>query len=298
MHFQSLASLVLALVAVPSARATLSPNISGMNLVWQETFVGNQGDMVDLTQWTVVTDLHNNQELETYTNLPSNMQLSGGQTLQLVPQKSLLGEWTSSRIESIQAWTPSPGKTMQVQAALRGGDSAIDQKAGMWPAFWMLGDSMRHGTPWPLCGELDIFEQINGQLTGYGTVHCDHTGGGACNEPSGLGESIAIPQDDKFHTWTLKIDRSSNYWQTETIQWFMDGTLFHTLTGAQIGDEGLWATLAHSPMYIILNLAVGGTWPVRFFPPSCLYIRHEHRTDCGATGRPYRGDLVRLGQHV
>ncbi|KAL7805403.1 family 16 glycoside hydrolase [Trichoderma aethiopicum] len=260
MHFQSLASVVLAL-AIPSARATLSPNIPGMNLVWQETFIGNQGDMVDLSQWTVVTDLHNNQELETYTNLPSNMQLSGGQTLQLVPQKSLLGEWTSSRIESIQAWTPSPGKTMQVQAALRGGDSSLDQKAGMWPAFWMLGDSMRHGTPWPLCGELDIFEQINGQLTGYGTVHCDHTGGGACNEPSGLGESIAIPQDDQFHTWTLKIDRSSNYWQTETIQWFMDGTLFHTLTGAQIGDEGLWATLAHSPMYIILNLAVGGTWP-------------------------------------
>ncbi|UKZ50307.1 hypothetical protein TrVGV298_004565 [Trichoderma virens] len=202
-------------MAISSAMATLSPNIPGMKVVWQESFVGEQGDMVDLTQWNVMTDLHNNQELETYTQSSSNMQLSGGQTLQL----------------------------------------------GMWPAFWMLGDSMRHGTPWPLCGELDIFEQINGQLTGYGTAHCDHTGGGACNEPWGLGQSIAIPQDDEFHTWALKINRCSNNWQTETIEWYLDGNLFHTLVGAQFGDEGLWATLAHSPMYIILNLAVGGTWP-------------------------------------
>ncbi|KAK1248845.1 hypothetical protein MKX08_007065 [Trichoderma sp. CBMAI-0020] len=257
MLFQSLAFFALAL----STRATLAPNVQGMNMVWQETFVGEQGGMVDLTQWNIITDLHNNQELETYTQSGSNMQLSGGQTLQLVPQQAANGEWTSSRIESVQSWAPAPGKVMQVQAALRGGDSAVDQKQGMWPAFWMLGESMRTGTPWPLCGELDIFEQINGQLTGYGTAHCDHVGGGACNEPSGLGESIAIPQDDQFHTWSLKIDRTSNNWQTETIQWFMDGTLFHTLTGAQMGDEGVWATLAHSPMYVILNLAVGGTWP-------------------------------------
>ncbi|KAL7951971.1 glycoside hydrolase family 16 protein [Trichoderma barbatum] len=258
MHFQSLTFFAL---AISSAKATFSPNVPGMNVVWQETFMGEQGDMVDLTQWNVVTDLHNNQELQTYTKFGNNMQLSGGQTLQLVPQQSPTGEWTSSRIESIESWAAAPGKTMQVQAALRGGSGPIDQKKGMWPAFWMLGDSMRHGTPWPLCGELDIFEQINGQLTGYGTAHCDHTGGGACNEPSGLGQGIAIPQDDSFHTWALKIDRSSNNWQTETIEWFLDGTLFHTLVGAQFGDEGLWATLAHSPMYIILNLAVGGTWP-------------------------------------
>lgn len=258
MHFTSLATFF---ALATSVRATLSPNVPGMSLVWQETFIGDHGDMVDLTQWNIITDIHNNQELETYTQDDTNIQLSGGQTLQLVPQQSATGEWTSSRIESVQSWTPAPGKAMQVQAALRGGVSSIDQKQGMWPAFWMLGESLRTGTAWPLCGELDIFEQINGQLTGYGTAHCDHTGGGACNEPSGLGESIAIPQDDEFHTWALKIDRSCSSWQDETIQWSMDGTVFHTLTGAQIGDEGVWATLAHSPMFVILNLAVGGTWP-------------------------------------
>ncbi|RFU74543.1 glycoside hydrolase family 16 [Trichoderma arundinaceum] len=255
-------SLALFALAISSVRATLSPNLPGMNVVWQEMFVGEQGDMVDLTEWSIITGIHYNQEAETYTGDNSNMQLSGGQTLQLVPQQSAVtGEWTSSRIESVQSWVAAPGKAMQVQAALRGGSSTVDQKQGMWPAFWMLGDSQRHGTAWPLCGELDIFEQINGQLTGYGTAHCDHTGGGACNEPSGLGQSVAMPQDDEFHVWALKIDRSSNNWQTETIQWFLDGAPFHTLTGAQIGDEGIWATLAHSPMYIILNLAVGGVWP-------------------------------------
>ncbi|KAH6605569.1 glycoside hydrolase family 16 [Trichoderma cornu-damae] len=259
MRFQSLAFSAL---VVSSARATLSPNVAGMNLVWQETFIGDQGDMINLTEWNVITGIHYNDEVETYTESSSNMQLSGGQTLQLVPQQSpTTGEWTSSRIESVQSWAPAPGKSMQVQAALRGGTSSIDQRQGMWPAFWMLGEAQRQGTPWPRCGELDIFEQVNGQLTGYGTAHCDHTDGGACSEPSGLGQAIAMPQDDNFHTWALKIDRTSNNWQTETIQWFMDGILFHVLTGAQIGDEGVWATLAHSPMYIILNLAVGGVWP-------------------------------------
>lgn len=37
--------------------------------------------------------------------------------------------------------------------------------------------------------------------------------------------------------------------------------MYATLTGEQLGDEGVWGTLARSPLFIILNLAVGGDWP-------------------------------------
>jgi beta-glucanase (GH16 family) len=134
---------------------------------------------------------------------------------------------------------------------------------GMWPAFWMLGDSIRHGTQWPRCGELDIYEQVNGDGVAHGTVHCDHEGGGACNEPHGRGASTNIPDRD-FHNWSIVIDRTSRNWRSETVEWARDGQVFHKLSGADIGDEGVWGTLAHSPYYILLNVAVGGTWPVRF----------------------------------
>ncbi|KAH7121959.1 concanavalin A-like lectin/glucanase domain-containing protein [Dactylonectria estremocensis] len=238
--------------------AIQAPNIDGLKIAWQEDFTGCQGCSVNLDTWNVALDISVNNELQEYSKSNSNIQLSGGESLQLVPWKSDDGQWTSGRIESKTSWMADPGCIMRVEAQLRSGESM--NKQGMWPAFWMLGDAIRHGTEWPTCGELDIFERVNGDLTGYGTVHCGQLDGGACNEPSGLGQDVAIP-DGNFHNWAIVIDRTSGNWQTETITWLLDGTPFHSLVGSDLGDEGTWGTLAHSPMYILLNVAVGGNWP-------------------------------------
>jgi beta-glucanase (GH16 family) len=203
--------------------------------------------------------IHTNNELEVYTTSNSNLQISGGDTIQFVPRKSPSGQWTSGRIESKATFTPAPGKVMQVEASIRLGAAAQGNKQGIWPAFWMLGDSIHHGTPWPQCGELDIFEQVDGVPTGYGTAHCGQIPGGVCNEPSGRPGTIGIPSND-FHTWSIKIDRTPGDWTQEVISWSMDGSVYHTLRGGDLGDQGTWATLAHSPLFIILNLAVGGDW--------------------------------------
>ncbi|KAK5994905.1 Beta-glucanase-like protein [Cladobotryum mycophilum] len=218
-----------------------------MTPVWQDTFVGCGGCQPSTADWNIMTDVHTNNEIQNYTSSPTNLQLSGGQTLQIIPWLSPEGLWTSARIESTRSWIPQPGKVTQFQSTFRTGTyDDLNLKKGMWPAFWLLGDALRHGTPWPLCGELDIFEQVNGLMTGYGTAHCIQKDGGPCNEPAGLGKAVDIPNDE-FHTWTLKIDRTSNNWWTETIQWFRDGTLYHTLTGSDFADPGVWSTLAHSP---------------------------------------------------
>ncbi|KAF7552357.1 hypothetical protein G7046_g7438 [Stylonectria norvegica] len=246
------------LALIPLVSATYCPSINGMKIVWQETFIGCQGCSPNLKDWSIALDIDTNEEHQTYTSSNTNLQLSGGETLQIVPWKSPSGEWTSGRIETHQSFTPQPGKKMRMQAKIRMGNAA--NKQGIWPAFWMLGDAMRHGTDWPLCGELDIFEQIDGDMAAYGTVHCQTDNGGVCNEPVGRQAHTAMP-DNHFHSWAIVIDRTSGNWETESITWLMDGEPFNSLTGAQLGDQGTWSTLAHSPMYILLNVAVGGNWP-------------------------------------
>jgi beta-glucanase (GH16 family) len=215
--------------------------------------------------------MHTNNEVQVYTVSNDNLQISGGGTVQFVPRKSSSGQWTSGRIESKATFTPQPGRIMQAEASIRMGDNSPGNKQGLWPAFWMLGDSIHYGTPWPQCGEIDIMEQINGVPRGYGTAHCGGYPGGVCNEPVGRGSNAAIP-DNNFHVWSVRIDRTSGDWTRETISWSVDGNIYYTLRGGDLGDQGVWATLAHSPLFVILNLAVGGDWYVSF-PLSCTTSR-------------------------
>ncbi len=206
-----------------------------------------------------------NGDVQKYTTSNQNLQLTGGSTVQLIPVKSPSGQWTSSRIESKATFTPAAGKQTLFEAAIRFGANPQSQRQGLWPAFWLLGDAIHHGTEWPLCGELDIMETVNGLPTAYGTTHCG-TGngvGGPCNEPNGRGKGVALDGDaNAWRTWTLQVDRTNagGAWQGEVIRWLVDGKVFQEVSGADIGDQGIWATLAHSPLFVILNVAVGGSW--------------------------------------
>jgi len=273
MHF----NLSLFLSALPAlVSASNAPGIGGYNLVWQENFIGPSGQAPDLAVWDIINrNLGVNGELQDYRNNPRNVQKSGGETLQLVPWREggTSSGWTSGRIESRYTFTPQAGRRTLAQAEIRFGPGAIQNKQGIWPAFWTLGQSIREGTPWPACGEVDILETVNGQLTGYGTVHCDVYPGGICNEGQGIGSATGIPDQD-WHTWRAVWDRSSNNWQTETITWFRDGNQFHQVSGARIGNFNVWQSLAQKPLYFILNVAVGGEWvcSIVYFPlclPSC-----------------------------
>lgn len=250
------------LMALASVAASWSPpTYSGFNTVWSETFSGAAGSAPSSSTWSIITGyLGVNAEWEMYSSSSANVQCSGGQTLQLVPWKnpSTQHGWTSGRIESKYTFTPTAGKITRLEADIRFGSNAISTKQGIWPAFWMLGQSCRTGTSWPACGELDIMETVNGILTGYGTAHCGTYPGGVCNEGTGLTGSTPIP-DQSWHIWRIELDRRSNNWQTETIKWSLDGSVYHTITGSQVTQD-IWNALCHSPLYFILNVAVGGTW--------------------------------------
>lgn len=272
MHYS--ATLLLPFLS-GAALAWDAPTYDGLSRVWESTFVLAAGSPPSSANWnTIQGDLGVNNELQTYTSSSRNLQCSGGGTLQLVPWRdsSATNGWTSARIESKYTFTPQAGKRTRAEAAIRFGGNAVSTKQGIWPAFWMLGDAIRHGTVWPACGELDILETVNGVLTGHGTAHCDVAQGGVCNEGNGLGGTIAIPDQD-WHTWRIEFDRTAGSWTGETITWFMDGKQFHQISGGELGNQGVWAALCHSPMYFLLNVAVGGSWVCLIFDPflSCTY---------------------------
>ncbi|OTB00911.1 glycoside hydrolase family 16 protein [Hypoxylon sp. CI-4A] len=258
MSLKLLASALALTVATVSAES--APGYSGFNNVWTDTFDGAAGSTVNTGNWNIITGLHVNNEVQDYTTSTQNMQLSGGATLQIVPRKDSSGKWTSARIESSYTFTPNAGTQTMAEAKIRFGDNAQANKQGIWPAFWLLGNSVRNGVAWPACGELDVMETVDGQLTGHGTIHCDVYPGGACNEPNGRGGAVSLP-DQSWHTWRIVWDRRASSWSGETITWYLDGAQYFSVSGATVNNQGVWNTLAASPVYFILNVAVGGDWP-------------------------------------
>ncbi|KAI0471214.1 glycoside hydrolase family 16 protein [Xylaria cf. heliscus] len=246
---------------LPSLAAAITPpNVNGMTLKWFDAFEGPAGSSPNTDTWNVMDAIDTNNEVQAYTHSNNNLQISGGGTIQFVPRKSSTGQWTSGRIESKASWTPEPGKVMMASANILVGDNSIINKQGVWPAFWLLGDAIRHGTEWPQCGEIDIFEQVNGLPAGHGTLHCGTKQGGPCQETTGRSGTIPMILSG-FHTWSVKIDLTNSDWRAQTISFQMDGATYYTVTGADLNDAPVWSTLAHSPLYMILNVAVGGDWP-------------------------------------
>lgn len=62
-------------------------------------------------------------------------------------------------------------------------------------------------------------------------------------------------------------DLKKSSFKDQTITWYKDGTKFHQVTGKQIGKESIWKTFARSPLYIIINVAVGGDFVSSKIPP-------------------------------
>lgn len=123
----------------------------------------------------------------------------------------------------------------------------------------------RTNSNWPFAGELDIMENINAVNKVYGTMHCGVNPGGPCDETNGLtGNTVptGTPLQGNFHTYTLEVDRTDA--SIEAIRWYLDGTLYWQVTSTQL-DAETWAQVAHNTFFIILNMAIGGSFPDKVY---------------------------------
>jgi beta-glucanase (GH16 family) len=104
---------------------------------------------------------------------------------------------------------------------------------------------------WPACGEIDVMENV-GYEPGivHGTVHGPGYSGAqgisaAYQHPSGAAFA------DDFHVYGVD-------WRPGSITWTVDGVAYRTVTRADVGSDP-W--VFDKPFFVILNVAVGGTWP-------------------------------------
>ena len=117
---------------------------------------------------------------------------------------------------------------------------------GLWPAFWMLGSNIT-SVGWPACGEIDIMEMAGGgtrENTINGTIHWDFNG-----HASFGGTTSGTHWPDTYHIYAIE-------WEPAEIRWFVDGVQYVTANITINNTEEF-----SRPMFLLLNLAVGGTFP-------------------------------------
>ena len=157
------------------------------------------------------------------------------------PQRSReKAEYTSASLitKGKESWTCG---RIEVRAKLPSG-------RGVWPAIWMLGTNIRD-VGWPRCGEVDIMEYVGfDPNTVHANVHM-----AKYNHTKGTGKGSKIETDkpyESFHTYAVE-------WTPEKMDFFFDENKYFTFSNEHTGVDA-WPF--DQPMYLILNLAIGGSW--------------------------------------
>lgn len=108
-------------------------------------------------------------------------------------------------------------------------------------------------------------ENINAINKVYGTLHCGINPGGPCDETNGLSGN-AVPNgtalQGNFHTYTIEVDRTDS--SLEAIRWYLDGSLYWQVVST-VMDATTWNDSVHNSYYIILNMAIGGSFPDKVY---------------------------------
>ncbi|KXT09028.1 hypothetical protein AC579_10181 [Pseudocercospora musae] len=264
------AAFTLAFAATALASAPSTAGTSWKKTLFLDDFTGGSGAAPDSSKWIVQTGTSypggapqwGTGEVETYTASGNNVRQAGNGELWIIPQKSSSGAWTSGRIETRQNNFVAPaGGKLRVEARIKMPDVTSANGIGYWPAFWALGGAFRGNyTNWPFVGELDIMENISGQDTVTEVMHCDKNPGGACNEPSGIGNQASCSGSrcpGNYHIYEMVIDRTTS---PESIKFWLDRNLKYTIKSSQFTST-IWNQSVNRGFYLVLNVAMGGAYP-------------------------------------
>jgi beta-glucanase (GH16 family) len=118
---------------------------------------------------------------------------------------------------------------------------------------------------WPQVGELDIMENVNAVNKLYGTLHCGVNPGGPCDETNGLsGNTVPSPaMQGNYLQYTVEVDRTDA--SAEAINWYLGDKLYHTVKASQVSNATTWAEAVHGSFFVLLNLAIGGSFPDKVY---------------------------------
>jgi len=262
-------NLILKAIAVAGGTSStvttqaFSPNIPSGTLVWSDEFTNLTGAIAQpgSTIWTYDTGNSGfgNNELENYcawgssaapcsTANPSEFVGTDGY-LHIVAQQPSAGVYTSARLKSQGLFSFQYGR-LEFRAM-------VPEAQGFWPAAWLLGNNIVT-VNWPACGEQDVLERVNaagnpdwnaGSIHGTGFV--DGNIGTKYNFPAGQTAT-------QWHTYGM-------IWSPGSLKYYIDDPTQPYASFAPSSLNGLsgaeWPFDGGQSNFIILNLAIGGSWP-------------------------------------
>jgi beta-glucanase (GH16 family) len=218
---------------------------------WQEVFVEDfSASFLDRTKWTDCywwdkdgcTNL-SNEELQWYK--PANISVADGKLRLTARSEQIKGHegrmfpYTSGMVTSGRYYEerPEPDRFsmlygyVEVRAKPPAGQ-------GLWSAIWLL-PSDHESEP-----EIDVMEVLGHQPEVL-EMHF-HCGYGECAGRSFGHEVVVDDLTTDFRVYGLD-------WSPEAIVWYLDGVEQWRFTNK--------AAIPAEPMYLLMNLAVGGKWP-------------------------------------
>ena len=210
-------------------------------LVWADEF---NGSSISSANWGF--DLGGggwgNNELQNYTSRPENARIVNGMLVIETRRENFGGNaFTSARLKT--QGKQSFGINTWVEARIN-----APEGQGIWPAFWMLGNSIT-SVGWPSCGEIDIME-IQGQnpFRNFGTIHWANANGQHVSFGGIFNSSTSLTAG--FHTFAMSRTATSIKWYVDRIQY----------AEANISGGINSTSEFQGPFFIILNVAVGGNF--------------------------------------
>ena len=266
----ALVATCVALTLMVNPAADAAPKKT-LKLLWSDEFNGKKGSAPSAKTWSreIGGGGWGNSERQFYTDKALNASMDGAGRL-VITAKRISNEYseqvsddpgtedilnrcsecqfTSARMKSARKVSFMFGR---VEARMK-----LPQGVGTWPAFWMLGGDLLDGVPWPECGEIDIME-FRGDIPDQ-TTSAIH--GPTTPQGSGLGARYLsmAPLSDGYHTYAIE-------WKKNSIDFIVDGRVNGTYSSRDTGARG-W--VYNQEFFIILNLAMGGTYAGEYIDPN------------------------------
>jgi beta-glucanase (GH16 family) len=202
------------------------------------------GSELDRSRWNViVTGRTVNNEQQAYVDSPDVLFVRDG-ALVIQPRdrpgfrtpQGRTFDFISGRIDTRSKVTFTYGV-----AAAR---MKLAAGAGLWPAFWALGDGR-----WPETGEIDIMENAGDPRW---TSVALHGPGYFGNTPLVKRTPMAGGDATSWHVYSVD-------WSRDALVFSVDDREVYRAARAVVERFGAWAY--DNPKFLILNLALGGNFP-------------------------------------
>lgn len=246
-------------------------NIPSGTLVWSDEFsnVSGANTLPNPATWMYLTGADVNSSVDIHCAYGSsaspcsssapNSYVGTDNYLHIIAQQPSSGVYTSARMETQGLFSFQYGR---LEARIK-----VPEGQGIWPAFWLEGNN--DGTVgWPACGEMDVMERINAAGApsfgnpppgtsdwNQGSIHgTGLTGGNLGTTYYFTGGATAA----SWHTYgMIKTPNSVSYYVDDPSQSYVTYTP-SSLSGL---SGAIWPFDNGQANYLILNIAIGGTWP-------------------------------------